>query len=625
MDSKDIDRKIAVIFVTDVVGYSKHMEKEENQTLKSFETCNEILEKLLKKYGGTVFNTAGDSVLAEFSSAVAAVECGSDFQNEIKKRNASIDISVKLEFRIGINMGDVVKKSGNLLGDGVNIAARLEALSQPNGITVSKSIFDLVSNKTKLIFNDLGVQKVKQNEFHAFDVLLDHSKKRKLKSKNKSSMPIIGATAVLLILGLFGIFYFSTDSHENKIKSNAKVLTSDKPSVLVMPFENQTGNKDNDFIGMGITSNIISTLTHNDQLLIPSGNTGKFIQEKNLMDEEIKVKYGIQYILRGDVQGGQGKFRVTVQLSDLSINETVWSEIYDFNKNKDIFEIQDKLGLSILKQLQIKFKSGGFAYNIISRNPEVYKKHIYADSAFKTKTIEGTNKAEKLWREAIKLEPENTRLPFMIGLIHWRKVTLGISKDSKADMKIAYDYAINTIQKNESWSTPHTLAGLIELFSGKHDVACSRIPKLIELSKTASDIATANLVIHSCGDLVAAITNYERVFAINPHYTSWINYMYAHALIENKDYEKAKDFCKEKLKKKHNWSGVDQTLYLLLAYIYQKEGDKKLAVEMFNKQREIDGKGKTAQKIHKEFISKRDKTYLNDIIATLKPFGLPDK
>ena len=213
----------------------------------------------------------------------------------------------------------------------------------------------------------------------------------------------------------------------------------------------------------------------------------------------------------------------------------------------------------------------------------------------------------------------------MIGLIHWRKVTLGISKDSKADMKIAYDYAINTIQKNESWSTPHTLAGLIELFSGKHDVACSRIPKLIELSKTASDIATANLVIHSCGDLVAAITNYERVFAINPHYTSWINYMYAHALIENKDYEKAKDFCKEKLKKKHNWSGVDQTLYLLLAYIYQKEGDKKLAVEMFNKQREIDGKGKTAQKIHKEFISKRDKTYLNDIIATLKPFGLPDK
>ena len=147
----------------------------------------------------------------------------------------------------------------------------------------------------------------------------------------------------------------------------------------------------------------------------------------------------------------------------------------------------------------------------------------------------------------------------------------------------------------------------------------------MELSKTASDIGTANLVIHSCGDLESAITNYERVFAINPHYSSWINYMYAHALIEKGDYDKAKKFSKEKLKKKHIWSGVDQTLYLLLAYLYEKEGDKKLAKEMFEKQREIDDKGKTAQRIHKEFITKKNKGYLDDIIATLKPYGLPDK
>ena len=227
MDTKDIDRKIAVIFATDAVGYSKHMEKDENQTLKSFETCNEILEKLLKKYGGSVFNTAGDSVLAEFPSAVAAVECGSDFQKEIKKRNASIDTSVKLEFRIGINMGDVVKKSGNLLGDGVNIAARLEALSQPNGISISKSVFDLVSNKTNLSFNDLGVQKVKDNEFHAFDVLLDPSQKRKLKTKSKSNVLLFTTIAVVLIIGLVGIFYYN--SKVQVTDNNKTVLTADKP------------------------------------------------------------------------------------------------------------------------------------------------------------------------------------------------------------------------------------------------------------------------------------------------------------------------------------------------------------------------------------------------------------
>ena len=621
MDTKDIDRKIAVIFATDAVGYSKHMEKDENQTLQSFETCNEILEKLLKKYGGSVFNTAGDSVLAEFPSAVAAVECGSDFQKEIKKRNASIDTSVKLEFRIGINMGDVVKKSGNLLGDGVNIAARLEALSQSNGISISKSVFDLVSNKTNLSFNDLGVQKVKDNEFHAFDVLLDPSQKRKLKTKSKSNVSLFTTIAVVLIIGLVGIFYYN--SKVQVTDNNKTVLTADKPSVLVMPFENQTGKKGNDFIGMGITSNIISTLSLNEQLLIPSTNIGKFIQENNLSDEEIKDKYGIQYILRGIVQGIQGNFRVNVQMSDLSKKEMIWSKIYDFRNNNDLFEIQDELGNSILHLFNIKF-SGGFDPNI-SRNMEVYKKFIYGQSAFSKKTIEGTYKAEKLWKEALALEPNNSRLGAFLGWIHWRKVTLGMTSNPKEDMEKAYEYAIEAMQKNETWANPVVLAGLIELFSGKHEVACARVPKLVELSRNVTEISMTAIVQHSCGYLEDTITSYERVFSANPHYSSWVKYMYAYALTENKDYEKAKEFCTEQLKQKHNWSGVEKTLYIVLAYIHKKQGSEKLAKEMFEMQRKKDGKGMSAQQIHKGFISKKDKTFLNDIIETLEPFGLPEK
>jgi len=621
MDTKDIDRKIAVIFATDAVGYSKHMEKDENQTIQSFETCNEILEKLLKKYGGSVFNTAGDSVLAEFSSAVAAVECGSDFQKEIKKRNASIDTSVKLEFRIGINMGDVVKKSGNLLGDGVNIAARLEALSQSNGISISKSVFDLVSNKTNLSFNDLGVQKVKDNEFHAFDVLLDPSQKRKLKTKSKSNVSLFTTIAVVLIIGLVGIFYYN--SKVQVTDNNKTVLTADKPSVLVMPFENQTGKKGNDFIGMGITSNIISTLSLNEQLLIPSTNIGKFIQENNLSDEEIKDKYGIQYILRGIVQGIQGNLRVNVQMSDLSKKEMIWSKIYDFKNNNDIFEIQDELGNSILRLFNIKF-SGGFDSNV-SRNAEVYKKFIYGESAFNKKTIEGTYKAEKLWKEALALEPNNSRLGSFLGWIHWRKVTLGMTSNPKQDMEKAYEYAIEAMQKNETWANPVVLAGLIELFSGKHEVACARVPKLVELSRNVNEISMTAIVQHSCGYLEDTITSYERVFSANPHYASWVKYMYAYALTENKDYEKAKEFCTEQLKQKHNWSGVEKTLYIVLAYIHKKQGSENLAKEMFEMQRKEDGKGMSAQQIYKGFISKKDKSFLNDIVETLKPFGLPDK
>ena len=192
MNSSDIDRKIAVIFATDVVGYSKHMEKDENATLTSLNACNKIIEPLIKKQKGRIFNTGGDSVFAEFPSAVAAVNVAVEFQKQIKERNDKASTEVKLEYRIGINMGDIVKQGDkNLMGDGVNIAARLEALAQTGGITISKNVYDLVANKTNYEFNDLGMQKVKENQFHAYDLLLDPSQKRKLKTQSSNTLSLI--------------------------------------------------------------------------------------------------------------------------------------------------------------------------------------------------------------------------------------------------------------------------------------------------------------------------------------------------------------------------------------------------------------------------------------------------
>ncbi len=233
----EIDRKIAVIFVADVVGYSKHMERNENATIKSNNACEKILNKLLKKYKGFVFNTAGDSVLAEFPSAVNAVECGVDFQNEIKKRNQSDKVDVKLEFRLGINMGDVVKKDNNLIGDGVNIAARLEALAQPNGISISKSVYDFVVPKTKMSFNDLGIQKVKQNEFHAFDILLDPSQKRKLKTKSNFIFVLLGTIAASVFVLFLSFNYFIANQEEATNLRDDDVFKNSLPTILVKPFK----------------------------------------------------------------------------------------------------------------------------------------------------------------------------------------------------------------------------------------------------------------------------------------------------------------------------------------------------------------------------------------------------
>ena len=198
MSQKEIDRKVAIILATDVVNYSKHMEKNEAETVKNLRACESILKKLIKQHQGRLFNTGGDSFFVEFSSAVEAVECAVTFQKQIGERNKGEKVTVPLQFRIGVNMGDVIKEKSNLLGDGVNIAARLEALAQTNGVTLSKNIYDLVKTKTSYSYNDLGIQKIKKNEFHAYDILLEPSQKRKLKSQKPKSLTL-AAAAVLSI------------------------------------------------------------------------------------------------------------------------------------------------------------------------------------------------------------------------------------------------------------------------------------------------------------------------------------------------------------------------------------------------------------------------------------------
>ena len=167
MTEDQIIRKIAVIFVTDVVNFSSLMERNENSTLRSLRACRDIMDQLFKKYDARIFNTAGDSVLAEFHSAVTAVVCATEFQKMINKRNLSVSEDLQMQFRIGLNVGDVIVEGTNLYGEGVNNAARLEALSQPGGVSLSKAIFDFVNKKVEFKFTDLGTQKIKNTVLHA--------------------------------------------------------------------------------------------------------------------------------------------------------------------------------------------------------------------------------------------------------------------------------------------------------------------------------------------------------------------------------------------------------------------------------------------------------------------------
>ena len=286
MSEEEIDRKITVILATDVVGYSKHIETDESETVKNLRACEKLLTGLFKKHKGRLFNTGGDSFLAEFSSAVSAVECAVEFQNAIKQRNLSEQAKVKLEFRIGINSGDVIKEKDNLLGDGVNIAARLEALAQSGGITISKSVYDYVKGKTQHEFNDLSVQRVKKNDFHAFDILLDPSQKRTLKTKSKSISPITGAFAGSVIVGVLGLIYFMLIPNQQTIEN--KSVGSSVPKILVSPI-NATGVS-GDIISFanGVTESMISTFASYNGVRVLSSSTSNYSKKAKMTDQDIR-------------------------------------------------------------------------------------------------------------------------------------------------------------------------------------------------------------------------------------------------------------------------------------------------------------------------------------------------
>ncbi len=312
MTEDTIIRKIAVIFVTDVVGFSKLMEKNEDTTLKSLRACRDILNQLFNEHGGRIFNTAGDSVLAEFQSAVSAVICATEFQKLIKERNLLVSEEGQMLFRIGLNMGDVIVEGTNLYGDGVNVAARLEALSQPGGVSLSKTIYDFANQKVGLVFSDLGTQKVKDTVLHAYDVVIDGLEKRVLEILTKT----------------------------------APVAESKAPTIAVMPFKNMSNDEEQEYFADGVTEDIIANLSSWKSFPVIASNSTFSFKGKDIKSSEIAQQLGANYIVEGSIRKGGNKVRITVNLIDAKDDQQVWSKRWD-RALDDIFEVQDEVSQGV--------------------------------------------------------------------------------------------------------------------------------------------------------------------------------------------------------------------------------------------------------------------------------------
>ncbi len=618
MSSPDIDRKIAVILATDVVGYSKHMEKDEDATLASLNACNKIIEPLIKKQKGRIFNTGGDSVFAEFPSAVAAVNTAVEFQKQIKARNDNDTTEVKLEYRIGINMGDVVKQGDkNLMGDGVNIAARLEALAQPCGITISKNVYDLVANKTKYEFNDLGIQKVKQNHFHAYDLLLDPSQKRKVKtqSSNTKLIAIIGGAVAAVFIGLFfsGVF-----EKENKIDNDNAISTLSIPTILVYPFENLSNADDTKGISPALTESMISSLSKYIGIRVLSGTTSQHAKKNNYSETQFRDEYNADYVIKGSIQTIINQSRLNLQLVDLKQNKVVWSDKEEFDL-KDIFKVQDNIGNKILKHLQVKVVTGstGDIYAKRVKNIQNLTLVLNSRAEWRKYTIDGHKKYLEYQEQLRKnLGPKSPAIYNGMAWGIYQRIRLGLSKDKKSDIKKLVEYSKADVAAFKDPGA-YALRALVEFRYVSKDCEKSKsfLKKAIDAGGSVDAFSIAGSIYKRCSDLKSAISFYKNALQLAPNDNGFfITKNLIAAYYQNNDLVSIERIIAPKLDVKD----IDPVMLGFYSYVLLTKGKDEDAKKFFLKAKE---KGLTRKRLS---LFVNYKKVLDEFIEKLKPLGSLD-
>ncbi len=616
MPAERLDRKVTVILATDVAAYSRHVEQDESLTIKTYSEREAVLLELIKDFRGRVFNTAGDSVLAEFASAVDAVECAAAFQVQMVEINRQPDTKCKLEFRIGINMGDVVQKNGNLLGDGVNIAARLEALSQPNGVSVSKSIHDLVAPKTNLTFNDLGIQKIKENEFHAFDLMMKHSQRRSISRGFRSKLMLSGGAVFVMVMFLAAALSFW--SSEKKPDSDIFVQNSSEPTILIYPLENLSDKEDSNSLSAAFTDSMIQNLSQYSGVVVLSGSTSKHAKKNEYSDLKIKENYGASLLVKGSIQSAGSTSRVGIRLIDLERNKVAWSDKYQFEPN-EIFEIQDKIGDAILNHLHVNVVSGSIVDEYTKTYGTLENLTIFLNARNEWRKF-NPDGHRAFWRYIAQLEDALGKdSPVLYRQKAWgiyQRMGLGISENVEADKTKLFELADADVAHFGS-SQSYALRALIEMRFSKDGCgeSISIIRKALSVGETSDALTISGSIERKCGDINTSVRDLTKALQITPNDNGFfIRRQLAGSLYIKGDLENLEKLVEPNVERSDIYPGM----LALLAFAKLQKNDKAAARDYFNQAKDLGlTKGHMARIIN---AGKR----VDDFFKSMEPVGRLD-
>ena len=508
MAGQHAKRRLAAILAADVVGYSHLMSADEAGTLAALKAYRRTLfDPKIAEYGGRVVKLMGDGALAEFPSAVHAVQCATEVQQKLAERYADTSGQPQIRFRIGINLGDIIIDGDDIYGDGVNIAARLEGLAEPGGICIASSIYEQLEGKLDIVFEDGGKHQVKNipRPVHVW--------------RWRPS----GAVS------------------EQATQHGVAPPPSDKPSIAVLPFQNMSGDPEQEYFSDGVTEDIITELSRYPDFLVIARNSTFIYKAKSVDLREIARDLGVQYVLEGSVRRAGNNVRVSAQLIDAATGAHVWAERYD-RTLEDIFAVQDEITETIVGALGVTLEDARIkrARRKDPSSLDAYDKTLQAWSHVRRYSKDDNLEAQRLAEEAISLDPGYARAYAILGWTHLLNFTSRWVDDLNESLARSYEIARKAVSLDSHNFYAYQSLGMSQTWLGRHNEALANFRRAIELNPNDSDVRAyfANaLVFAGCTD--EALKELEIAMRLNPHYPESYLQFLGRAYFAQRRYEEA--------------------------------------------------------------------------------------
>jgi adenylate cyclase len=524
-----MERRLAAILAADVQGYSHITELNEESSTASLRMYRAVVEESIAAHKGHIFSSAGDGVVAEFPSIVEAIRCAVEIQNEIAERNESVPERQQMQFRIGVNLGDVIAEDNNLYGSGVNVAGRLEKLAEPGDICVSQTVYDQVRKIIEIPFQDIGERHLQNiaEPVHVYRIAPQPLPwRRRFFSRPNVRRGLGVAAALILILAVAGSYYLREPAvlWDAVMRDSAEV--PEHLAIAVMPFDDMSPTHDQQYLADGITEELITGLAKFPELLVMSRTATLTYKDRPMSVRQVGKDLNVRYIVEGSIQRSDDNVRVTAQLIDASTRRHLWADSYD-RQVDSIFSIRDEITRSIAGTL------GGLAGKLAKaevarlsgKDPKSFTAYDYLMRGWyewHKFTREANAAAHDLFEQARKIDPNYARAYAGLSWAYANDYDYEWTDDYDKTLKLALENASTAMRLDHTDYQAHWALGWAYLYNRQHDKARAHYSRARELNPNDAELLaeTANFLIFM-GEPKQAIEHAKEAIRLNPFHENW--------------------------------------------------------------------------------------------------------